>query len=154
MWYCTPLAYNKTAQNRTEENAKEIDTQVWDRLSFLWLVVGCLCGETKGSTHIISCADVRTHPIYKQSTTLRQNTSALNVTQKPKGTHQQGYHQMTSFTVYVCVFVSTSHNHFVKGKWRVLILPREIPRSDYIQINFHVGLGVVRRCYAFIIACA
>ncbi len=56
--------------------------------------------------------------------------------------------------VCACVCLSASHNHCVKVKWLVLILPREIPRSDYIQINFHAGLGVVRRCYAFIIACA
>lgn len=60
--------------------------------------------------------------------------------------------RMTSFTVCFCVCASTSHNHCVKGKWLVLTLPGEIPQSDYIQINFHVGLGAVERCYVFIIA--
>lgn len=52
-----------------------------------------------------------------------------------------GAFRMTGFQF---VWVSTSHNHCVKGKWLVLMLQGKIPKTNYIQINFHVALGTFR----------
>lgn len=71
-----------------------------------------------------------------------------------KAHHRRGlHHDDYPHCACLCLFVCKSHNRSMKGKWLVLMLPREIPRLWLYTDQFSCGLR--GSCFAmyFIIAC-